>query len=97
MASAAASSAKKSRLAVASMLLAMGRVEAEICGDLVAIDVERGARDGACAERQLVHAAPRVVEPTAVAPQHLEPGQQVMREAHRLSALQMRIAGQERR
>ena len=73
-----------------------GPLEPELFGDLVAIDVEGGAGDGARAERQLVHAARGVVEPPAIAPQHLEPGQQVVREAHRLRALQMRVARHQR-
>ena len=66
-----------------------GPVEAERRGGCIAVDRERGAGERRGAERQLVHSAPAIGEPAAVAADHLDIGHQMMAEGHRLGDLQM--------
>ena len=69
--------------------------EAEQFGDEHAIERQRGAGNRAAAERADVHAAAAIPKPLAVALQHLDVGEQMVREINGLRALQMRVAGNE--
>ena len=61
-------------------------VEAERLRGHVAVDRERRAGERRGAERHLVQPRLRVGEPAAVARRHLDIGQQMMAEGHRLRA-----------
>ncbi len=56
---------------------------------------KRGAGNRAAAERADVHARMAIPKPLAIALQHLDVGEQMVREINRLRALQMRVAGNE--
>ena len=58
-----------------------------------AVDRERGAGQRRAAQRAFVQPAAAIGEPAAVAVQHLDIGQQMMAERHRLRGLQMGEAG----
>jgi hypothetical protein len=64
-------------------------VEAEGGGGHAAVDREGGAGEGGRAERAFVQPPARIGEAAAVARQHLDIGEQVMPERHRLGGLQM--------
>ena len=64
-------------------------VEAKRRGGLEAVDRERGAGQRRGAERVLVEAPARVLEAAAVTADHLDIGEQMVAESHRLGALQM--------
>ena len=55
----------------------------------VAVDRKRGAGERSRAERTFVEALARVLEPSRVAPQHLDIGHEMMAEGDRLRRLQM--------
>ena len=67
--------------------------EAELGGGHVAVDWKGCAGKRGGAERRLVQPRPRVGEAAAVALEHLDVGEQVMAEGHRLGDLQMGEAG----
>ena len=69
------------------------RVETELPRDVGAIDGVGDAGQGAAAERQDVDAAQAIAQAVRVAVEHLEVGEQVVREQHRLRALQVSVAG----
>jgi len=69
--------------------------EAERLGRELAVDGERGAGDGPGAKRAPVGVVGDVGEAAAVAVEHLHPGKKVVREKHRLCALEVRVAGDE--
>ena len=69
--------------------------EAERLRDPLAVERERGAGERAGAERRDRRAAPDLGEPLAVAPERLDVGEQVVRERHRLRALQVGVAGED--
>ena len=75
--------------------LAAGVHEAEQLGDELAVERQRGAGNRAAAERADVHARVAVPKPLAIALEHLDVGEQMVREINRLRALQMRVAGNE--
>ena len=75
------------------MLFAVTRGKPELVGDGLAIDGVRDAGEGATAERQLVHDGHGVEEAVQIAIEHLHVGEHVMREEHRLGALEVRVAG----
>ena len=64
-------------------------VEAERLGGHVAVDRKRGAGERGGAERAFVQPLARVGKAAAVARRHLDIGQQMMAEGHRLRRLQM--------
>mmetsp|Transcript_252 Transcript_252/g.603 ORF Transcript_252/g.603 Transcript_252/m.603 type:complete len:441 (+) Transcript_252:107-1429(+) len=64
--------------------------ELERGADALAVDGERGAGHGAGAEREEVHALGAVLDAADVAVEHLDVGQQIMRQHDRLGVLQMR-------
>ncbi len=70
-------------------------VEAERLGDARAVERIAGAGESRSAERQLVDTLAHVRETLAIAREHLDIRQQVMRKAHRLRDLQVREAGQD--
>src|SRR5262245_43605989 len=67
--------------------------KAQQLGDIVAIDGEAGSRQGAGAEREHVDALETARKPLPVALEHFIVSKQVMRKSHRLSALEVCIAG----
>ena len=73
-----------------------GPVEAERGGGRVAVDRECGAGERGGAERALVEPTAAIGKTAAVAPEHLDIGQEVMSERDRLRDLQMREAGHHR-
>ena len=82
-------------VAVADAVERVGRgaVEAERRGGGVAVDRERGPGERGGAQRALVHAGAGVGEASAIAPEHLDIGEQVVTEGHGLRALQVGEAG----
>ena len=98
-AAAAQNSTAKSRSLTASMEFcvscdfAVGIHEAEQLGDEHAVERQGGAGNRAAAERADVHARVAIPEPLAIAFEHLDVGEQVMREIDGLGALQVRVAG----
>ena len=97
IAAAARNSIAKSRSETASSEFAAGRSKPSAAAVIVAVDRERRAGERAGAERALVEPPPAIGKPAAVAPEHLDIGQQMMTERHRLRDLQMREAGHHRR
>jgi hypothetical protein len=73
--------------------LAAGVHEAEQLGDERAVERQRGTGNRAAAERADVHARVAVPEALAIAFEHLDVGEQMVREINGLRALQMRVAG----
>ena len=71
-------------------------LEAEVGGLGLAVEVEVEADRGAGAERQLEAGLPSGLEPRAVAVEHPEVRQQVLRERRDLRALQVGVRGQHR-
>ncbi len=71
-------------------------VETQFTGDALAIDRVSGAGHRRRAQRQHVEPPAAIAKARGVTLHHLEVGQQVMRETHRLRHLQMRVAGHER-
>ena len=71
-------------------------VEAERLRRHVAVERERGAGERAGAERGFVEPLARIGKAAAVARRHLDIGEQMMAEGHRLRGLQMREAGHHR-
>ncbi len=65
------------------------RLEAELLRHVCAIDRIGRAGQRSCAERQTIDAPARVEQPLAVALEHLDIGEQVMAESHRLRHLQV--------
>ena len=92
IAAAARNSIAKSRSETASSEFAAGPVKAERGGGRVTVDRKGGPGECRRTERAFVEAAPAIGEPAAVAPEHLDIGQQVMTEGHRLGDLQMGVA-----
>ena len=85
----------KSRLETASIEFGATRGEAERVGDRAAVGVEVHARQRARAERQDVGLRRRrSAKPRAVALEHPDVREQVVRQVDRLAALQVRVAGQ---
>ena len=72
------------------------RLEAELARDPRAVDRKTSPGERRGAERKLVHAPPAVGEARAVALEHLEIGEQVVPEGHRLGDLQVREARHQR-
>ena len=93
IAAAARNSIAKSRSDTASSEFAAGRSKPSAAAVACAVDRKRGAGERRGAERAFVEPAPAIGKPAAVAPEHLDIGQQVMAEGHRLGDLQMRVAG----
>ena len=69
--------------------------EAEQFGDEHTVERQSGTGNRTAAERADVRARAAVPEALAVAFEHLDVGEQMMREINRLRALQMRVAGNE--
>ena len=69
--------------------------KSEQLGDERAIQRQRGTGNRAAAERADVHARVAVPKPLAIAFEHLDVGEQMVREINGLRALQMRVAGNE--
>ena len=67
--------------------------KAQLARDHAPIDRQGRAGQRARPERHHGGALERLLEPLAIAPEHLDIGQHVMGERYRLRALQMRIAG----
>ena len=70
-------------------------IEAKLRGRRLAVERVARARQRACAERRDVDPPARVRQPAAVALGHLDIGEQVMREQHRLGGLDVGRAGQD--
>ena len=68
-------------------------VEAELGGDRLPVEIPVQSRERARSERHDRGGAAGGGEPLDVAPEHPEPGEQMMAERNRLSALQVGIAG----
>ena len=75
--------------------LAIDVHEAEQFGDEHAVQRQRGPGNRAAAERADVHARVTIPKPFAVAFQHFDVGEQMVREINGLRALQVRVAGNE--
>ena len=75
------------------MLLRGDGVETEVARDGLAVEGETAAGKRARAERHHVGAAARFAEALAIAREHLEIRQQIVRPEHGLGAAQMRVAG----
>ena len=73
--------------------LAAGIHEAKQLGDKCAVERQCAAGDRAAAERANVHPRMAVPKPLAIAFEHLDVSEQMVREINGLRALQMRIAG----
>ncbi len=86
---AASVSSAKSRSETPSSELAVGRSKPSAVAVACAIDRERGAGQRRRPERALVEPAAGVGEAAAVAAEHLDVGEQMMAEGHRLGRLQM--------
>ena len=95
-AAAARNSIAKSRSETASSELAAGRSKPSAAAVAVAVDRKRGAGQRGGAERAFVEAAAAIGEAAAVAPDHLDIGQEMMTEGDRLGDLQMGEAGHHR-
>lgn len=67
--------------------------EAKLFRDGLTVEWERAAGQRAAAERADVHARKTIREPGVVAFQHLDVGEEMVREINRLGALEMRVAG----
>ena len=96
IAAAASVSSAKSRSATLSSELARRPVEAQRLGGGVAIDREGGAGQRGGTQRALVEPGARIGEPAAVAREHLDIGQQMVAEGHRLRRLQVGEARHDR-
>jgi hypothetical protein len=70
-----------------------GLIEAERLGGRPPVDGKRGAGQGGGAQRALVEPCPGIVQPAAVAPEHLHIGQQMMAEGYRLRRLEVGETG----
>ena len=92
IAAAASVSSTKSRSETASSEFAIGRSKPSAFAVMRAVDRERGAGERRRAERRFVEPLARIGEPAAVARRHLDIGEQMMAEGHRLRGLQMREA-----
>jgi len=68
----------------------------QICGELT-VDGESGSGDRACSQWIAVYGGERCLEAALVAAQHLDHGQQIVRERRRLRGLRMRVARHDRR
>ena len=96
MAAAARNSSAKSRSETASSELGRRPVEAQgFCGHR-AIDRERRAGERARAQRRFIETPARIGEPSTVAAQHFDIGEEVMSEGDGLADLQMGEAGHDR-
>ena len=73
------------------------RIEAQQLAGQAAVDRVGGAGQGGTAQRHAVDPLAAVEQALAVAAEHLEPGQQVVAEGHRLGGLQMGEAGHDHR
>src|SRR5262249_45062573 len=90
MAAAASVSSAKSRSDTASSEFAAGRSKPSACAVAARRGGrERGAGERGGAERTFVEALPRVGEAAAVARRHLDIGEQMVPEGHRLGGLQV--------
>ena len=69
------------------------RIKAEQRGDVFTVEDDGGAGNRSAAEREDVQPFPRIHDPAAIAVEHFDVCQQVMREKDRLCALEMRVAG----
>ena len=69
--------------------------EAERLGGEFAVDGQRGAGDGAGAQRAPVGVVGHLGQALVVALEHLQPRQKVMRQRHRLRPLEVGVAGDE--
>ena len=70
------------------------RREAEVLGDAVGVEGERGPGERASAERGDVHPHEGVEHPVKVPGERPGVGEEMVREEHRLRALQVRVARQ---
>ena len=68
-------------------------LEAERCGNLLAVERQRGASQRAATQRTDVHTREGVEQPLAITLDHLNVCQQVVREVNRLRPLQVCVAG----
>ena len=75
------------------MLLRVIAAKAQIARDGFAVERKAAARQRARSERQHVDARARLLEPLAIAREHFEIRQQIVRPEHRLRPPQMRVAG----
>jgi len=73
----------------------LGVDEAELLRGELAVNRQRRPGDGAGAERAPVGMRGDFAEPADVAVEHFEPGKNMVREEHRLGALEMRVTGDE--
>ena len=89
---AASVSSTKSRSETASSEFAVGRSKPSAFAVIVAVERERRAGERRRAERDFVQPLARIGEAAAVARRHLDIGEQMMAEGHRLRGLQMREA-----
>ena len=78
------------------MLLRVGPSKPSARAVRCAVERQRAPGERARTERAARDAAAQVGEALGVAPEHLDEGEPVMRESHRLRALQVRVAGQHR-
>ena len=92
----AQNSIAKSRSDTASSEFSQTPSKPSSLATIIAVDREAGAGERRGAERQPVYALAAVGEPLRVAREHLEVGQQVVAERHRLRDLQVREAGHDR-
>ena len=88
----APNSSAKSRSLTASRLFWHRPSKPSACGDALAVQRIAGAGQRGRTERQPVRAPAHVGQPFGVAREHLDVGQQVVREAHRLRDLHVRVA-----
>ena len=86
---AARNSSAKSRSDTASIELRAGRSKAKARGGRVAVDRKAGAGQRGGAERAFVEPRAGVGEAAAIAPEHLDIGQEMMAEGDRLGRLQV--------
>ena len=89
MVAAARYSSAKSRAEIASMELRIGRAKPSAMRGDVAVDGKGRAGQRRGAQRRFIHPLPGVLETAAVAREHLDIGQQMMAEGHRLGRLHM--------
>ncbi len=75
------------------MLFSTMRANPNSCGDRLAIDLQRGARERAGAQRHHIGAREGLREALAIAIEHVDIRENMMRKRHRLRALHMGVAG----
>ena len=88
-------SIRKSLSETVSRLLALTVLKPKVWATHAPVDGVGHARERACAQGQHIHAAVAVAESLFVPLQHLDVGQEVVSQEHRLRPLQVCVAGQD--